>query len=874
MSNSDSINAFDDELANNEVLFSRAMDMSNSPSKTELDILNSTNPLYEEYKDSWSFYLDAYEGGYDFISNSNIFSHIRENPDDYKDRVRRAVYFNYMQPLVNFFSNFIFSEEIARFGGAYDDQFQRFIKDVNGKGESIDLFMREVCDLNQIFGHIDILVDKKQNTTGSNTLSLLQEQELGLANPYFLILYPHEVLDWKFSETGGFVYLKRCVCDGDYKTYTSWGPNKIIKVIVKSTNNKEYIEDVREFENTLGEVPVVRSYYRKSKKHRDMGNSFLTDISVINRRIMNLSSLLDEFLFRQCVTGDTLIDCPRDLEKYPYGIPIKELVGKEFMTYSWDISRQQYVLRKAYDVRKTGEKQPVYRLNFSYKDEYNQDKLGYLDATGNHPVLLQHGEYKDLKDLKEGEKLVPFYRWMDGYPRGNRPHILQTLSFYSGISEHRFIVQESGEVLLNKHHIHHKDGRSLNNNIDNLEQITEEQHKILEAEKISERTKKWWREASEVKKRAVTTKALAGIKKWHDENPEDVRRAYRNQSRSIKKTLNKLTVEERKQKVAKALEVRDHVTSMEALHKGQKEWWINLSEKERTKRMQRMRDKKKEKANHVVVSIEFLGYEDVYNLEVEDTYNYVANGIVVHNCFNSLAKQVDSSIPFKDQNDGSIGTSNVIEVPRGAEFPKYISPPVDPAQFLQSEREKNILEIYRIASQDTAMEVFTGQSRSGDAQSQSFHKVTPYISSRAENLEKTEVALARLWLKWINPSAVWNGKINYKDDYSALSIINRLLELKMIFTDIKVPSITFVKEELRKVVKEFDSKMAPEDMKKVLEEIDQNVTQEYVDNMQGAKTGANNLRGIASTAQLEQGQMQEMLGSNEKISAKGADNVV
>ena len=29
-----------------------------------------------------------------------------------------------------------------------------------------------------------------------------------------------------------------------------------------------------------------------------------------------------------CITGDSLIDTPRDLIKYPKGIPIKELVGK------------------------------------------------------------------------------------------------------------------------------------------------------------------------------------------------------------------------------------------------------------------------------------------------------------------------------------------------------------------------------------------------------------------------------------------------------------------------------------------------------------------------------------------------------------------
>lgn len=37
-----------------------------------------------------------------------------------------------------------------------------------------------------------------------------------------------------------------------------------------------------------------------------------------------------------CLSGDTLIDLPRNLSTYPDGIPIRDLVGKEFYTYSYD----------------------------------------------------------------------------------------------------------------------------------------------------------------------------------------------------------------------------------------------------------------------------------------------------------------------------------------------------------------------------------------------------------------------------------------------------------------------------------------------------------------------------------------------------------
>jgi hypothetical protein len=43
-----------------------------------------------------------------------------------------------------------------------------------------------------------------------------------------------------------------------------------------------------------------------------------------------------------------------------------------------------------------------------------------------------------------------------------------------------------------------------------------------------------------------------------------------------------------------------------------------------------------EKVNHKVVSVGFYGYGDTYNLEVDTYHNFPANGIMVHNCHESL----------------------------------------------------------------------------------------------------------------------------------------------------------------------------------------------------------------------------------------------
>lgn len=817
-----------------------------SKNKSILDKLRSKHEHYDIFHSKWAFYMDSFEGGEDFITEKNIFRHVRENIDDHRDRVERAVYLNYVQPLVSFFSNFIFSEEIMRTGGTNAELYSKFTKDVDDQGNKMELFMKEVSDLTQIFGHVDILVDKKQipvELRGADVrISKKQEEDLGLDKPYLVILYPEEVYDWNLVN-GKFTYLKRCIKEKDVETYTEWFPEAVVITTVTRLDPKKETYSIKRevIENILKEVPIVRAYFKQSKKYKGMGISFLKDISYICRRIMNLSSLLDEFLYRQCTPGYTLIDCPRDLEKYPDGIPIKDLVGKDFSTYSWDNDNRKFVIRRAYDVRQTGTNRELYRLTFDYKDEYNQIKYGTLDATPDHLVLLQSGEYVQLKDLKAGDKLVPFYRWMDGWPRGNRPHILQTLNPYSGIAEHRFIVRERDGELLKGYDIHHVDERSLNNYPENLQQITKEEHNLITKDMISERKKAWWKNVSEDDKKTLTEKALAGINRWRKKNPAKVKACYKKQSNSIKKTLSRLSADERRAKVAAALEARG----------------IKLGD-----------------VNHSVVSVEFLGYDDVYNFEVEGTHNYVANGIVIHNCYNFLAKEADSGVPLVDQNEGNQGTSNVMEYPRGGKAPQYVSPPVDPAEFLQSEIKSNILEIYRLASQDTALEAFTGQSRSGDAQVQSFHKVIPYIAIRAEGLEQTEIKLTKLWLKWIDPTLTWDGTIAYKNDYGILNVTQFLIQLKMLFSDIGIPSVTFVREEMKRIVQEFDGKISQENIKSIFSEIDKLVTEDYVQSMVAAKKSINNLKGVPGTTQIQQGTVQKTLGNNTLISAVGANKVV
>lgn len=464
--------------------------------KAEIDRLRTTHELWRVYAPEWELYLSAYEGGPDFTHENNCFKHVRENQEDFKDRVARLHYLNYCEPLVDFFTNFIFAETIHRDGGKNSDFYQAFIKDVNRRGDTIHDYMKKVSDDMQIFGMSYTLVDTPAlpSDVDVSPLTKAQEEELGI-RPYWILIRPDEITDWVVDDFDNYEYVKRRqfvnkIEDGAIlilEKYTEWTADEIVVSYIDVTDPaKPRLLDPEKHDNQLGMIPLVTVRYKRSKKNPHMGNSFLRDFAYNNREVMNLTSLLQEFLYRQC--------------------------------------------------------------------------------------------------------------------------------------------------------------------------------------------------------------------------------------------------------------------------------------------------------------------------------------------FNILAKQIDSAIPLKDQEDGVLGTANFLEYPKGAEAPQYLSPPAEPAKFIQEERQRIINEMFKRAAQDTLNELFNGEKRSGFSQAQSFSKSVPFIATRADILERAEHTLMGFTMELV--SKEWDGKIAYKDRYELTNLTDKITQLMMMLRDLFLPSQTFAKDQLKRLVHEFDGKIPPELMKKVEDEID------------------------------------------------------
>lgn len=283
------------------------MPIDNYEENQELKKLRQTHPYYDLFEDKWRFFENSYVGGNSFVEG-NIFRHSREHPDDWSDRIKRAANWNFAAITVDYYTNFIFSDVIERNGGSQDTFYREFIRNVNLKGDNVDSFMSQVSNDARIYGMVYVLVEAPPKPQEIETKQ--QEEDLGF-RPYWVIIHPDEVLDWNLDKFDKYTYLKRRQYSTEidpvsgerkeYEIYNEYFVNKIVRTKVDVTDKKKPIIFPKEdFINSLKEIPIVCLKYKKHKKFPDMGISFLEDIALINRSILNINSLILEFLYKQC----------------------------------------------------------------------------------------------------------------------------------------------------------------------------------------------------------------------------------------------------------------------------------------------------------------------------------------------------------------------------------------------------------------------------------------------------------------------------------------------------------------------------------------------------------------------------------------------
>lgn len=378
-----------------------------------------------------------------------------------------------------------------------------------------------------------------------------------------------------------------------------------------------------------------------------------------------------------CFTGDTLVETTRGQ------VSLKEIVenynDNSYDVYCYDKENKKVAISKVTNgmlVRKNAE---VWKVTL--------DNGKIIKGTPDHKFIRRDGSDVLLKDLKSGDSLMPFYKNEIHKTYGTYYKI--NMNNGERIYEHtlvydyykNFNIKGSGLI------IHHIDSNGMNNKIENLELLTRSEHGFLhitdswkkhndcadnykrqlkklpedEKNKLLNASKLYWESLSQDEKKVIHKK-ISDVRKEKglakgEKNPmfgkHHMETTLEKISIKAKQRLNKRTLEnifarkpqsnnesgisgvsfsEYKNKwiskitiKKKAIYLGEYNTKEEAIEsrKNAEQYYIQL-EKD---------GKLDDQYNHKVVSIEFCGYEDVYNITVDKYHTYALGaGVIVNNC--------------------------------------------------------------------------------------------------------------------------------------------------------------------------------------------------------------------------------------------------
>lgn len=319
------------------------------------------------------------------------------------------------------------------------------------------------------------------------------------------------------------------------------------------------------------------------------------------------------YAWEVCLTGDTEIPLLNGTR-----VPIRDLVGqKEFWVYS-STPNGSIKAGRGHSARMTKKRARIVKVEL--------DDGSSFRCTPDHKVLCRDGIYREAGSLSFGQSLMPLYRRVgdlfspetqttDGYEQVYVPEK------HSWRFTHRLVRPNIPKGMLR----HHSDKNPLNNNPDNIQIVSRKQHAVYHAAEIAaQRMLPQCREASSGTMKRVNAshkgaqrpelcvshtglsteaRAAAGLRGVKTLREYNVSEAHRMRMRG-----NKHLVEQWKDPEFRAKVIAGSSARMKAMNHAR---WHN----------------------HKVVSVTLCGYEDVYDLTVDDFHNFaIGPGVFVHNC--------------------------------------------------------------------------------------------------------------------------------------------------------------------------------------------------------------------------------------------------
>lgn len=331
-----------------------------------------------------------------------------------------------------------------------------------------------------------------------------------------------------------------------------------------------------------------------------------------------------------CIAKDSLIKCVGE-DKCIQDVKVGDLV------YCYD-ERGNLQIKKVLNVFNRGVKKCV-SLNWSSQGTH---EFGNLICTPDHKILNHNLEWVRADSLSPKSKVVHLRRNL-----GERPRLYGYNKFYK---QEQVVIKNLYFNCYDENIcIHHKDGIKYNNLIENLTLMTRKEHTRLHSKELVKQGR------IKTDQLRVPHKVLSGkehpmYKEVSKEQLEKLVREYKGRIRNIPMDFNTFKKKCKEvgfdyKKVASEYQIKYKEVSDEDFINAFYECRGVPSAIQKKLGIGRVKVKKTiEKLdlcfNHKIISVTDVGERQVYDLEVEDCHNFIANEICVHNCSNPNLQQL------------------------------------------------------------------------------------------------------------------------------------------------------------------------------------------------------------------------------------------
>jgi DNA polymerase I-like protein with 3'-5' exonuclease and polymerase domains len=366
-----------------------------------------------------------------------------------------------------------------------------------------------------------------------------------------------------------------------------------------------------------------------------------------------------------CVAEGTLVEVARDQAKNFAGVPIESIKAGD-LAYTYD-EGGRLSLRRVLWAGKTGRKEvlSVKWRSGSHKRE------GVLEVTPDHEVRLASGEYVRADRLEPGDRVMALGRDMTGWGYSR----IYATGYPGPMREHRFVFEAVNGYL--PEHVHHINENKLNNLPENLVGLTNSEHvrhhvngrmDAAERSRLAGIVKDSWvrdrdKRLRSLKRGDESSNWLGLDREWMEEvlwenagKPTAFRDVHGIDYETACKYLEIHGIDWKAiaENFTSAGEIIDE-SFYEMTKKRMSELGFNAGLKKSgigSRRWKRIRAKFEGRPaaqhNHEILSVERTGrHLNVYDLEVEDTHNFIAGEICVHNCTAPNIQQIPHEDEFR-----------------------------------------------------------------------------------------------------------------------------------------------------------------------------------------------------------------------------------